>query len=319
MAKQTKRNKSRKQTRKGKKKASSSAIKMSNSKSRNANTIPNDNVDVRSKGDVGKLVDLLKKNKVVIVLVYADWCGHCQTFKKDVWSKVASLENRKVPMAQIKAEELENTPLSKTNVEGYPSVFLVGQDMKPADIPNPRDMNAMTAIANADPDEILSGAPPMESGPVAEEVNAYEEETVGNSNANLNRNGSMFGDVEGDAPAAVASPPDVGEDVMTGNTLPNANVNANGPSNFTGERLPSLNSATSTASGPPIVGGSLFSYLYNLGKTGVNVVSKGASEAAKGAGEAAKSVTKAVVRGGARKTRRGRGKARRSTARKLRY
>lgn len=329
MAKQKKmvvtrrRTKSQKQSRKGNKRLSSSVVKMS-SKTRNANMIPNDNVDVRSESDVAKLIDLLKKNKMVIVLIYADWCGHCQTFKKDYWSKVANLKNRKLPMAQIKAEALGKTPLSNTNVEGYPSVYLVGQDMRPTDIPNPRDMRAMTAIANADPQEILRGAPANleptedpaysneEEGGLTAEPASSEPASSESVSSNLNRNGSMFGSpqpnnystvgtmnrVQSGPSATAASPPDIDSDEV-GEPMGD-------PVTLTGERLASLNSANrvNNASGPnaPIVGGSLFSYLYDVARNGVNKVREVAG----------------VAKGGARKTRRSNAASRRRTARKLR-
>jgi thiol-disulfide isomerase/thioredoxin len=48
----------------------------------------NNNVDVTSAEHIPKLVDLLKKNKVVIVLIWADYCGHCHRYKDQVWNKL---------------------------------------------------------------------------------------------------------------------------------------------------------------------------------------------------------------------------------------
>jgi thiol-disulfide isomerase/thioredoxin len=144
-------------------------------------TTKNDNVDVRSKGQVSQLLDLIKKNKIVVVLVYADWCGHCQHYKKDTWSKVQSLPNRKVPIAQVNADVLDSTPLKSAKIEGYPSVIAIGNDGKMAGfknevgeqtnaIPNHSDMNMLKSMLTADPSKVLSasGATPMASASATE-------------------------------------------------------------------------------------------------------------------------------------------------------
>jgi thiol-disulfide isomerase/thioredoxin len=134
----------------------------------------NDNVDVRSKGQVSQLLDLIKKNKIVVVLVYADWCGHCQHYKKDTWSKVQSLPNRKVPIAQVNADVLDSTPLKSAKIEGYPSVIAIGNDGKMAGfknevgeqtnaIPNHSDMSMLKSMLTADPSKVLAASGATES------------------------------------------------------------------------------------------------------------------------------------------------------------
>jgi thiol-disulfide isomerase/thioredoxin len=150
-----------------------------------AKMIPNDNVDVRvgSKDALKQLTELLKKNKIVLVLIYADWCGHCQTFKKGEWATLQGEPGRKIPMAQIQAEALDKTPLADTPVDGYPYVGVVGQDRRMANIANPRDMRTMRAVVNADPEEVLSGSP-------AENVPMNVESEEENEAADVNMNGA---------------------------------------------------------------------------------------------------------------------------------
>ncbi len=134
-----------------------------------------DGLDVRTSGDIGKLVKLLKGNKVTLVLVYADWCGHCKTYKDDVWNKLQSLPNRRVPMAALNETQLKASPLASAPINGFPTVTLVGNDMKPAtfsdeatgeptpNIPNSRNLSDMQTLVSSNPDQVLSAnnlAPP---------------------------------------------------------------------------------------------------------------------------------------------------------------
>ena len=129
-----------------------------------------DNMDVKTLEDVSKLIQHIKNNVVTLLLIYADWCGHCGTFKKDIWSKLSATKGRKMSMAQINEKVLhhlkEAIPDLKT--DGYPSVALVGKDMKAAEItdpttgekgnslPNTRDMAAMTQLVKANPSQVIA-------------------------------------------------------------------------------------------------------------------------------------------------------------------
>ena len=218
----------------------------------------NDRVDVRSTADMGKLMDLIKGNKIVLILVYADWCGHCQTFKKDVWAPLSSMPNRKVPLAAVNESVLAESPVASAKIDGYPSVLMMGQDMKAAEftdpsgaptnaMPNARDLEAMRTIVANDPDVVLASGPsaasaeyaaapaeeedePMsvESTPAAEEeLNNAAEEAVNNlasSSVPGNEGGFTLS-------KAVSNPPDVEDDIAgmegraldsMGQTIPNS-------------------------------------------------------------------------------------------------
>lgn len=260
-------------------------------------------IDVRSKADVKDLVDLFKKNKVVVVLVYADWCGHCTTFKEDVWSKLSNMPSRKVPMAQIKAEELPNTPLANAEVDGYPSVMVVGNDMKPTNIENSRDMSLMTKIVNSDPDKVLANVPGAEATatspegsvvptPEAEEAQKNESEkvlqtvNVGSLKPNNKgpANSAIKAELENLSMPSVANPPPVEEDVISPDSaMPSSNspfanslgtvsntsasMNNGTISDSMGVTPPFENdSLTGSMASGPLVGGSLYRALYNISK-----------------------------------------------------
>ena len=70
----------------------------------------NNSVDVTKTGDIPQLSDILNKNKFIIVLVWADYCGHCHTFKDQVWNKLLANKQRKAGLASIHFDQLVTTP-----------------------------------------------------------------------------------------------------------------------------------------------------------------------------------------------------------------
>jgi thiol-disulfide isomerase/thioredoxin len=83
------------------------------------------------------LEGLLKNGKVTIVLIYADWCGACHRFRKNVWGpmcKKGAVHNR----AAIEESQLKNSSLEeKVNIEHFPSVIVVNEKGEVEDIPKP--------------------------------------------------------------------------------------------------------------------------------------------------------------------------------------
>ena len=108
-------------------------------------------VDVRSKKDVKELEQTIKLGPITIVLIYADWCGHCTRFKENVWNTLLS-KSRKAKLASIHPDQLENTSLKDVRMKGYPTVLVVGNDGQPASFPaSPMS----TEITNAMPETDL--------------------------------------------------------------------------------------------------------------------------------------------------------------------
>lgn len=108
-------------------------------------------VDVRSKKDVKELEQTIKLGPITIVLIYADWCGHCTRFKENVWNTLLS-KSRKAKLASIHHDQLENTSLKDVRMKGYPTVLVVGNDGQPASFPaSPMS----TEITNAMPETDL--------------------------------------------------------------------------------------------------------------------------------------------------------------------
>lgn len=84
-------------------------------------------VDVRSPSDVKTLQEVLKAHPITIILIHADWCGHCQRYKENVWNKLEGISGAKNGLAAIHHDQLENTEFADAKIRGYPSVILVGK------------------------------------------------------------------------------------------------------------------------------------------------------------------------------------------------
>ena len=225
-----------------------------------------DNIDVKTLKDVSKVIQHIKNNVVTLLLIYADWCGHCGTFKKDIWKKLAGMKGRKVAMAQINETMLgefkKHVPQLK--VDGYPTNVLIGQDLTPGSttdesgessnaVPNSRDLASMTKLVTADPQEVLekngmSRSPSVESH--SKSATPTEEASVHRSNRgkevleNL-RNNNAIDEVTSHT---VPNPPDI-EDDITASSVTESPEN-NSPEN-NNRKLPNA------------VGGSLYAYLLN--------------------------------------------------------
>ena len=97
-----------------------------------------------------------------LVLIYADWCGHCQTFKP-LWEDYKKIPGRTVPMASVNERMLSKTPFKAAKLDGYPSTvvysgkdgsfgsFTNEQGEETHAVPNSRDKMVMTKLLRARP------------------------------------------------------------------------------------------------------------------------------------------------------------------------
>ena len=130
-------------------------------------------VDVRSGADILGLNELLKDKKT-IVLVYADFCGHCTTFKNDIWKHLISRPNRNAGLASIHYDQVENTPFAGKTINGYPTVFVLKKGMKPEEAEEVKDIRNM---------EMMSS---LAEDPEAEDIEAEAEDIEAEEAKNAN-------------------------------------------------------------------------------------------------------------------------------------
>jgi thiol-disulfide isomerase/thioredoxin len=82
-------------------------------------------VDVRTPTQIPKLENLIHMGPVTFILVHADWCGHCQTYKPK-WKEYENIPGRIANIASVHHDMLEKIPLiANAKIQGYPSVIKV--------------------------------------------------------------------------------------------------------------------------------------------------------------------------------------------------
>jgi thiol-disulfide isomerase/thioredoxin len=90
-------------------------------------------LDVRKEKDLIPLMNRIKSGPITIILVYADWCSHCHSFKpkfdaaarkRTLPYPVAYVEDSMLSMANEKLKSLNGSP-NTLSVQGYPTVIAV--------------------------------------------------------------------------------------------------------------------------------------------------------------------------------------------------
>ena len=177
-------------------------------------------LDVRSNKHLADFKKRITKGPLTIVLVYADWCGHCHTMMPH-FDAASKSSNRSIQSVKVNEQMLPavNDFVSKNinksarplNVEGYPSIILVNnKGEKVTDIEPVRDTATMTKLMN-------------ESGTLAKNANLNRSE---NSNTNANKLSNIGVEDEGLA-ASTPVNSDIGEDELKGSIEANAKSNKN--------------------------------------------------------------------------------------------
>jgi len=107
-------------------------------------------LDVRSTEDIPALMDMFEKNDNAVVLIYADYCGHCHTYRDDVWNHLNKKHGKKMAAVHYdQVDKLQSTPLKDTAVSGYPTVLYVEKGKSPVEVKDSRNMETMESMLNS--------------------------------------------------------------------------------------------------------------------------------------------------------------------------
>lgn len=146
-------------------------------------------VDVREKSDIPKFESMLKVGPV-FVLVYADWCGHCQRFKDKMWNEVANSPNKAVNTAAVHYNMVDKTSMRDTPIEGYPTLFEVKPSPKKnvtTPVPTPQTKEELEAMVGTN-----SNTNTLATAMANAEMNEPTAPTNANQNNNMRRSEQMM-------------------------------------------------------------------------------------------------------------------------------
>jgi thiol-disulfide isomerase/thioredoxin len=113
-------------------------------------------LDVRSPAMLKEMEKRIRKGPVTLVLIYADWCGHCHHLMPH-WDQAAQSSRRSAQAVKVNEKMLSdvnsmvnrsiNQRASPINVDAYPTIILVDNQGNPVtNVEAVRDTAALTKV-----------------------------------------------------------------------------------------------------------------------------------------------------------------------------
>ena len=84
-------------------------------------------VDITSPSQLNELDKRISIGPITLVMIYADWCGHCTRFKP-MMEELENSSGRSVQVARVRDNVLPQSALANIPNEGYPSLMLIKKD-----------------------------------------------------------------------------------------------------------------------------------------------------------------------------------------------
>lgn len=112
-------------------------------------------LDVRSPKTLSEFKKRILKGPLTVILVYADWCGHCHHLMPH-WDKAVQSYNRSIQAVKVNENMLDqinssnksiNHSVKPLEVEGYPTIIMVDKKANPiTEIQPIKDTKALTSL-----------------------------------------------------------------------------------------------------------------------------------------------------------------------------
>jgi thiol-disulfide isomerase/thioredoxin len=157
---------------------------------------------VTSASQIPALEAMLSSGTMTFVLIYADWCGHCQRYKP-MWKQLTQTPGRIANMAAVRDDMFKQVPAIKdAKIQGYPSVIKVspngsiekynvnGENTNAIDSAKMRDMKEMAKEISATPRSLMAsnmatvGSPSISNSVIETPESIESPETVNDGGKN---------------------------------------------------------------------------------------------------------------------------------------
>ena len=104
---------------------------------------------VDSADKIATMEGMLGKGSITFVLIYADWCGACKKFKKNIWNPMCEKSAAHSRVA-VRDDMVKNTSLASANFDYLPSLIVVDENgqMQTFKTPEGKHTNAMPTPQN---------------------------------------------------------------------------------------------------------------------------------------------------------------------------
>lgn len=205
-------------------------------------------IDIQDETQLNELSKRIELGPITLVLVYADWCGHCQRFKP-VMEKLENMPGRTVQTARIRDDVFPKTPISSAKIDGYPTLMLV---KKSGEVATFKDENGEATNAIPDHTDINKMSVIVRNAGKEEGLNLLENDQTTLERTGLQKQSNQAADPSQEVPKI---PKNILADRMTPENVSRLNKNlVNASSSL-------LKEATAPVTGAKQMGGSLYSQL----------------------------------------------------------